>query len=98
MPATTPSIRLYPTEDRPSLPVRLVARLGAFLAAIWRESQLRRDQRLLAHLDDRALSDLGLGRSEIEDVVRVGRGQHAAATSSPYSLWHGPRTVRRTSL
>ena len=44
------------------------------------EHRLRRDIRMLRQLQDRELSDIGLGRSEIEHVVRGGRSR---ATESP---------------
>ena len=53
------------------------ARLARQLAA---EHRLRRDIRMLGQLQDRDLSDMGLGRSEIEHVVRGGRSR---ATESP---------------
>jgi uncharacterized protein YjiS (DUF1127 family) len=50
--------------------VRLAHRLAA-------ERRLRRDIRILKQLQDRELSDIGLGRSEIEFVVRGGRSRSA---------------------
>ena len=50
--------------------VRLARRLAA-------ERRLRRDIRMLRQLQDRELSDIGLGRSEIEYVVRGGRSHSA---------------------
>jgi uncharacterized protein YjiS (DUF1127 family) len=50
------------------------AKLGRRLAA---EFRLRRNIRALQRLDDRVLSDIGLGRSEIETIVRTGRPAHA---------------------
>jgi len=44
------------------------------------EYRLRRDIRMLRQLQDRDLSDMGLGHSEIEYVVRGGRSR---ATESP---------------
>jgi uncharacterized protein YjiS (DUF1127 family) len=54
------------------------ARLARQLAA---ERQLRRHIRTLGRLDDRELADMGLGRSEIEYVVRGGR--RPRTTDSP---------------
>jgi len=42
------------------------------------ESRLRRDIRILQRLHDRELTDMGLGRGEIERVVRHGRNPRAA--------------------
>jgi uncharacterized protein YjiS (DUF1127 family) len=53
-------------------------RLARQLAA---EHRLRRDIRMLTQLQDRELSDIGLGRSEIEHVVRGGR--RPLATEAP---------------
>jgi uncharacterized protein YjiS (DUF1127 family) len=50
--------------------VHEAARLAHSLAAEWR---LRRNVDALQKLDDRALADMGLGRSEIERVVRSGQ-------------------------
>ena len=52
-------------------------RLARYLTA---EYRLRRDIRMLRQLQDRELSDMGLGHSEIEYVVRRGRSR---ATESP---------------
>ena len=49
--------------------------LARRLAAEWR---LRRDIHALRQLHDRELSDMGLGRGEIEGVVRHGRNPRAA--------------------
>jgi uncharacterized protein YjiS (DUF1127 family) len=40
---------------------------------LWREVQLRRATRRLEGLDDRMLGDIGIGRADIEGVVRHGR-------------------------
>lgn len=53
--------------------IRLARRLAA-------ERRLRRDIHRLKRLHDRDLSDMGLGRSEIEYVVRGGRSR---TTESP---------------
>jgi uncharacterized protein YjiS (DUF1127 family) len=53
-------------------------RLARQLAA---ERRLRRDIGALRRLEDRELADLGLGRSEIEHVVRGGR--RSRATEAP---------------
>jgi uncharacterized protein YjiS (DUF1127 family) len=55
------------------------ARLARHLAA---ERRLRRDIRMLKQLGDRELSDMGLGRSEIEFVVRGGRRSRATEPST----------------
>ena len=44
-----------------------------FAAAIGREVHLRHDLAILQSLDDAMLSDIGLSRGEIDDVVRHGR-------------------------
>lgn len=62
-------------------------RARSFLAAIWREWQLRRDRRLLQSLDERALADLGIRHSEIDAVVRHGRGQVSSVADARWSLW-----------
>ena len=43
------------------------------LSAVLREIRARRDARLLASLDERGLSDIGLARGGIDHVVRHGR-------------------------
>ena len=55
--------------------VRLVRQLAA-------ERRLRRDIHMLKQLQDRELSDMGVGRSEIEHVVRGGRSR--TTESRPY--------------
>jgi uncharacterized protein YjiS (DUF1127 family) len=55
------------------------------------ESRLRRDIRTLQQLHDRELSDMGLGRGEIERVVRHGRNPRAARVRRRYV----PATVNR---
>jgi len=40
---------------------------------LWREVQLRRATRNLEGMDDRMLGDIGIGRADIEVVVRNGR-------------------------
>jgi uncharacterized protein YjiS (DUF1127 family) len=56
--------------DSPNGGVRLARKLAA-------ERRLRRDICILRQLQDRELSDMGLGRSEIEYVVRGGRRPRA---------------------
>jgi uncharacterized protein YjiS (DUF1127 family) len=56
--------------------------LAQRLAAEWR---LRRDIRTLQQLHDRELNDMGLGRGEIERVVRSGQ-RPQGASRSPYPL------------
>ena len=64
----------------------ILARSGMKLARqLAAESRLRRDIRMLQQLHDRELTDMGLGRGEIERVVRHGRRPHAASRS-PYPL------------
>ena len=56
------------------------------------ESRLRRDIRMLQQLHDRDLSDMGLGRGEIERVVRHGKPR-AARVRQRYV----PATVKRVA-
>ncbi|MBZ6076733.1 DUF1127 domain-containing protein [Microvirga puerhi] len=54
------------STSRPSL-------LSGIVAFIAREIRIRRDMRQLSAFGDSALHDIGLVRSNIEDVVRHGR-------------------------
>ena len=52
---------------------RLVARMACFLEAAIQEYHVRSGMRRLRGVDDHLLRDIGVGRSEIERVVRNGR-------------------------
>lgn len=68
----------------------LTNRLVGVFIAIAREIRLRRDLRNLQRLDDAMLRDIGLGRGELEDVVRHGRsGLHSGER-----LLHRRRTAQ----
>jgi uncharacterized protein YjiS (DUF1127 family) len=69
---------------------RSAIKLARQLAA---ESRLRRDIRILQQLHDRELTDLGLGRGEIERVVRHGRNPRAAHVRQRYV----PTTIKRVA-
>ena len=70
--------------------VRNAVMLARQLIAEWR---LRRDIRMLQQLHDRELTDMGLGRGEIERVVRHGRNPRAAHVRRRYV----PATVKRVA-
>jgi uncharacterized protein YjiS (DUF1127 family) len=52
---------------------RFTARIAHLIAWIRTEHRVRRDLAELRAADDRLLADIGLSRSEIDDVVRHGR-------------------------
>jgi uncharacterized protein YjiS (DUF1127 family) len=52
---------------------RLAARIARLLSTAIQEYQARRAIRRLMEFDDRLLRDIGVGRGEIERVVRSGR-------------------------
>jgi len=75
---------------------RNAAMLTRQLATEWR---LRRDINMLRQLHDRDLSDMGLGRGEIERAVRHGR-RPRASSRAPYPLAarRGPAPERLASI
>lgn len=48
-------------------------RLRNLIAAIMRERKLKTAMTRLEELDDYLLNDIGIGRCDIENIVRVGR-------------------------
>jgi uncharacterized protein YjiS (DUF1127 family) len=68
----TPTASNYSVATAPARRSWLAAILKA-PARLWREIQLRRATRKLEGLDDRALSDIGISRADIERAVRTGR-------------------------
>jgi len=79
--------------------VNLVINLGLGGLRLAREfmkkRRQRREIRALLRLDDRALADMGLGRSEIEFAVRTGR--HLADELSLGRLSRGRASERKPS-
>jgi uncharacterized protein YjiS (DUF1127 family) len=51
----------------------LMEGLATLATSITKAASVRRDMRRLSEMDDRALRDIGLHRSEIEHAVRGGR-------------------------
>lgn len=54
-----------------------VLRLRNLIAAIMRERKLKRAMTRLEELDDHLLNDIGIGRCDIENIVRVGRSGYS---------------------
>lgn len=50
-----------------------VLRLRSLIARIMRERKLKTAMTRLQELDDYLLNDIGIGRCDIENIVRVGR-------------------------
>ena len=53
-----------------------VQRLRSLIATIMRERKLKTAMARLQELDDYLLNDIGIGRCDIENIVRVGRGRY----------------------
>ena len=53
-----------------------VLRLRSLIATIMRERKLKTAMTRLHELDDYLLNDIGIGRCDIENIVRVGRGRY----------------------
>ena len=76
-PTITPT-RPYPCDPSRhatgrELWARLAARIARFVEAAIQEYHARGAMRRLREFDDQLLRDIGVGRSEIERVVRSGR-------------------------
>lgn len=54
-----------------------VLRLRNLIAAIMRERKLKTAMTRLEELDDYLLNDIGIGRCDIENIVRVGRSGYS---------------------
>lgn len=54
-----------------------VLRLRNLIAAIMRERKLKTAMTRLEELDDHLLNDIGIGRCDIENIVRVGRSGYS---------------------
>ncbi|WP_280136432.1 DUF1127 domain-containing protein [Rhizobium sp. Leaf262] len=50
-----------------------VLRLRSLIATIMRERKLKAAMNRLEELEDYLLNDIGIGRCDIENIVRVGR-------------------------
>lgn len=74
--------------------VHEAAKLPRRLAAEW---ERQRAIRALQQFDDRTLADIGLGRGDIEGVVRLGRRRHANGTSAPRRAPSRPPAQRRAA-
>jgi uncharacterized protein YjiS (DUF1127 family) len=58
---------------RPGWLHRLMVAIGKTWASLQRAREIRQSMSMLSRMDDRALQDLGIDRSEIEYAVRHGR-------------------------
>ena len=90
MPATLPLHDvLSPGTSRASLSARALSTAASALANLWHEYRLRRDRRLLEGFGERELSDIGIGRGQIDGAVRHGRPRLPTATDARWPLWRG---------
>jgi uncharacterized protein YjiS (DUF1127 family) len=68
------------------LPAAIALRLGEFHSAWKRWAERRRLARSIAHLDDRLLADIGLGREHLGFAERVARGR-----ATGVGIWTGSK-------
>lgn len=54
-----------------------VLRLRNLIATIMRERKMKRAMTRLQELDDYLLNDIGIGRCDIETIVRIGRSGYS---------------------
>lgn len=70
----TPRHTSVPAIRRGRVPARtLTGRVVSLLARVRRWATLRRAARMLEEMPDHMLSDIGISRGEIHDVLREGR-------------------------
>ena len=74
---TPHTARTFLDEETDKRPTSLIAStlhpVVTLAAVVSREVRFRRDQYALSTMDDHLLSDIGIGRSQIENAVRNGR-------------------------
>ncbi|WP_375458079.1 DUF1127 domain-containing protein [uncultured Enterovirga sp.] len=83
-----PSVRSARPASGPF--TRMASSAASFLSGLRREWQLRQDRRVLQDLDDRALADIGIGRSQVETAIRHGRSDVAGTAARPGRRDPGP--------